>query len=115
MWLRHASDFGRFAQRRPRRALAGIPVDILPVMETHLRHLLDELKSTLGRLGPDDRHRADIERLAKTVERRLEEPHEDDHSFGEHLQDASRRFEAEHPRLGNAIQTVISGLGSAGI
>ena len=85
-------------------------------METDLRHLLEELNAALSRLEPGDRSRADIERLAKAVQRRLDDPHADhDQSLGEHLQDASLRFEAEHPRLGTAIQTVISGLGSAGI
>ena len=83
-------------------------------MEADLRHLLDELNATLDRLEPGDPNRADVERLARAVKRRLEHP-DDDQSLGEHLQDASLRFEVDHPRLGNAIQAVISGLGSAGI
>jgi hypothetical protein len=83
-------------------------------MEADLRRLLDELDATLAGLEPHDRSRDQIERLAKAVRRRLEDPG-DEHSLGEHLQEASLRFEAEHPRLGDAIQAVISGLGSAGI
>ena len=83
-------------------------------MEADLRHLLDELNATLGRLEPGDPSRAEVERLARAVKRRLDDP-DNDPSMGEHLQEASLRFEVDHPRLGHAIQTVISGLGSAGI
>ncbi len=90
------------------------------------RHLLDELNEILDRRHSDDENDAvaDEEALAQLrsdVEDKLahERPADEDperHSaLVQVLQDAEDRFQADHPRLTQAIQTALRSLSDAGL
>lgn len=86
------------------------------------RHLLDELNEILDRApaedadGPDDglqQLRADVvDRLAE--ERPADQDPERDATLADTLQDAEDRYQAEHPRLVQAIQQALVSLADAG-
>lgn len=83
-------------------------------MEQHLRHLLDELATAIGRGRGEDREK--LTRLQSGVERRLNsgDPQEH-HSLVESLERAETEFETEHPTLAHAIRQALLSLSSAGI
>lgn len=80
--------------------------------------LLDDLKQAIADLeqgSGDQRHVAD---LAGRVERRLEaeaEIDDDDDTLAEDLREGAIRFEADHPRLADAIRRIVDGLGGLGV
>ena len=93
-------------------------------MDNHLRHLLDELSTAIGRA----KHREDREELTRlrgVVEERLAEeeslPEEERLRDDEHqslldlLEKAEIRFEADHPTLTESVRQAIQALSSAGI
>jgi hypothetical protein len=86
-------------------------------MEKDLRHLLDELRAAIQRTGEGDEERAELNRLANDVERRLNESggEEEHHGLIEKLEQATLRFEVEHPTLGEAILRAVNALSAAGI
>jgi hypothetical protein len=89
-------------------------------VEQHLRRVLDELSSAIGRSKHDDQ-REELTRLHGRVERRLEraekaEKDEEEHSgLVEALERAEIDLEADHPALAGALRSAINALSSAGI
>lgn len=88
------------------------------------RHLLDELNELLDRDRDDDARTDDqdaLHQLRADVEDKLahERPADEDperHSaLVDALQDAEDRFQAEHPRLTQAIQQALRSLSDAGL
>lgn len=88
------------------------------------RHLLDELNEILDRAPSDDtvdsgddhglhQLRTDVEdRLAH--ERPADEDPERNATLADTLQDAEDRYQADHPRLAQAIQQALRSLADAG-
>ena len=94
-------------------------------MDNHLRHLLDELSTAIGRAKHRE-EREELTRLRGVVEERLaveeappreeEHPREDEHqSLLDSLEKAEIRFEADHPTLTESVRQAIQALSSAGI
>lgn len=83
-------------------------------MESHLRHLLDEVSTALGRARPEDRQ--ELADLHSSVEAHLadDEP-TDRHGFSASLERAESRFESDHPKLAGAIRQTLQALSDAGI
>ena len=80
--------------------------------------LLGELKQAIADLeqGTGDQER--VADLAGRLERRLDaeaELHDEDDTLVEELREGAIRFEADHPRLADAIRRVADGLGGIGI
>jgi hypothetical protein len=88
-------------------------------VEHHLRHLLDELSSAMGRAKHHD-EREELTRLHEQVEKRLEraekaEKDEEHSGLVEALERAEIDLEADHPTLAAALRSAINALSSAGI
>jgi hypothetical protein len=83
-------------------------------VESHLRHLLDEVSAALGRARPEDRE--ELADLHGSVEAQLadEEP-ADRHGFSASLERAEGRFESDHPKLAGAIRQTLQALSDSGI
>ncbi len=87
-------------------------------MDDKTAALLVDLKTAIAHLedgSGDQEHVAD---LAGRVERRLHaeaELHDDDDTLGEDLREGAVRFEADHPKLADALRRVVDGLGGIGI
>ena len=88
------------------------------------RHLLDELNELLDRDHDDEKSAEDtdaLHQLRADVEDKLahERPADEDpekHSqLVDSLQDAEDRFQAQHPRLSQAIQQALRSLSDAGL
>jgi hypothetical protein len=89
------------------------------------RHLLDELNELLDRDHSDDESKTEetaaLHQLRADVEDKLahERPADEDpekHSeLVDTLQDAEDRFQAQHPRLTQAIQQALRSLSDAGL
>jgi Domain of unknown function (DUF4404) len=83
-------------------------------VESHLRHLLDEVSTALGRARPEDRQ--DLADLHGTVEAHLAgEQSADQHGLSASLERAESRFESGHPKLAGAIRQTLQALSDAGI
>jgi hypothetical protein len=88
-------------------------------VEQHLRRLLDELSTAIGRAKHHE-EREDLSRLHGAVERRLaqaesEETGEEHSSLVDRLEEAEVRLETEHPTLAEALRDAIQALSAAGI
>jgi Domain of unknown function (DUF4404) len=80
--------------------------------------LMSELKAAIADLeaGTGDPER--VADLAGRVERRLEadaELHDDDDTVGEDIKEGAVKFEADHPKLADALRRIADGLGGLGI
>lgn len=80
--------------------------------------LIDELKSAIADLeaGTGDADR--VADLANRIERRLDaeaELHDDDDTIGEEIREGAVRFEADHPRLAEALRRIVDAIGGIGI
>lgn len=87
-------------------------------MDERTAALLAELKAAIEDLEEGHGDRDLVADLAGRVERRLEaaaEVYDDDDTLGEDLHEGVVRFEAEHPRLADALRRVIDGLGGLGL
>jgi Domain of unknown function (DUF4404) len=83
-------------------------------VESHLRHLLDEVSTALGRARPEDRQ--ELTALHSTVEAELAgEQSSGRHGFSTSLERAESRFESDHPKLAGAIRQTLQALSDAGI
>ena len=89
-------------------------------MEQHLRHLLDELKTAIGRTKEDE-SREELTRLQSAIENRLQAEEGGDAGDEEHdglvdrLEKAEIRFESDHPSLGASIRQAVQSLTAGGI
>jgi hypothetical protein len=90
-------------------------------VDKHLRHLLDELSTAIGRAKHRE-EREELTRLRGVVEERLtaageeERLRDEEHqSLLDHLEKAEIRFEADHPTLTESVRQAIQALSSAGI
>lgn len=87
-------------------------------MDDTTRALVDELRLALAHLEDGSVDRDHVADLAGRVERRLHaeaEAHDDDDTLGEDLREGAIRFEADHPKLADAIRRVADGLSGLGI
>ena len=84
-------------------------------MEHHLRHLLDELSTAIGRTKGQE-EREELTRLLGAVEGRLQgEDSGEPASLLDGLEKAEIRFESDHPTLAESLRQAIQALSSAGI
>ncbi|HVW33661.1 MAG TPA: DUF4404 family protein [Acidimicrobiia bacterium] len=86
-------------------------------MEQHLRHLLDELQSAIGRTREDQPERDELTRLHGAVSERLqgEAPAGEDTGLVDRLKKAELLFEADHPGLGASLRQAVESLTAGGI
>jgi hypothetical protein len=87
-------------------------------MDDRTAELIAELKAAIADLEEGHGDRDLVADLAGRVERRLEaaaEAHDDDDTLGEDLREGAIRFEADHPRLADALRRVVDGLGGLGL
>jgi hypothetical protein len=83
-------------------------------VESHLRHLLDEVSTALRRARPEDRQ--ELTDLHGTVEAHLagQQP-AGPHGLTASLERAESRFESGHPKLAGAIRQTLQALSDSGI
>ena len=85
-------------------------------MEQHLRHLLDELQSAIGRTKEGQEDREELTRLQGAVSERLEnETAGDDTSLIDWFKKAEIQFESDHPGLGASLRQAVESLTAGGI
>ena len=87
-------------------------------MDERTAELMAELKAAIADLEDGHGDRDLVADLAGRVERRLDaaaEVHDDDDTLGEDLHEGAIRFEADHPRLADALRRVVDGLGGLGL
>lgn len=83
----------------------------------------EELKAHLDRLHAelaaarelDDETRALLEAVADDIERALEGRHDEPHTVRERVEDATVRFEADHPRFARVLTEVTDALAKIGV
>ena len=83
-------------------------------MEQHLRHLLDELQSAMGRTKDDDEDRQELATLHGAVAARLETG-EEDPGLVDRFKAAEARFEADHPSLSSSLRQAMESLTAGGL
>lgn len=84
-------------------------------MEAELRRLLDELRTAIDHTQTTPEARAELSGLADAIDARLTEPDADHAHLSDAVGEAARRFEAEHPSLGQTLRSLVHGLGASGI
>jgi len=80
--------------------------------------LLEDLKRAIADLEDGSGDQALVADLAGRIERRLHaeaELSDDDDTLGEDLREGAVKFEAEHPKLADALRRFVDGLGGLGI
>jgi hypothetical protein len=80
--------------------------------------LLDDLKRAIADLEAGSGDQELVAELAGRIERRLHasaEVADDDDTLGEDLREGAIRFEADHPRLADALRRIVDGLSGLGI
>jgi hypothetical protein len=80
--------------------------------------LLGELKAAIADLEAGTGDADLVADLAGRVERRLDaegELHDDDDTIGEELRERAVAFEADHPRLADAVRRIADGLSGLGL
>lgn len=80
--------------------------------------LITDLKAAIADLeaGTGDADR--VADLASRIERRLgaeAELHDEDDSIGEEIREGAIRFEADHPKLADALRRIVDAIGGIGI
>jgi hypothetical protein len=88
------------------------------VMNETTAVLLAELRAAIADLEAGTGSAEHVADLAGRVERRLEaeaELHDDDDTLLEDLQEGAVKFEADHPRLADALRRIVDGLSGLGI
>ena len=81
--------------------------------------LIADLKAALAELEAGTEEAADrVAELAGRIERRLDaeaELHDDDDSLGEEIREGAVRFEADHPKLADALRRIVDAIGGIGM
>jgi hypothetical protein len=80
--------------------------------------LLDDLKRAIADLEAGSGDQELVADLAGRIERRLHaqaEVADDDDTLGEDLREGAIRFEADHPKLADALRRIVDGLSGLGI
>jgi hypothetical protein len=80
--------------------------------------LLDDLKRAIADLEAGSGDQELVADLAGRIERRLHaaaEATDDDDTLGEDLREGAIRFEADHPKLADALRRIVDGLSGLGI
>ena len=80
--------------------------------------LLDDLKRAIADLEAGSGDQELVAELAGRIERRLHasaEVTDDDDTLGEDLREGAIRFEADHPKLADALRRIVDGLSGLGI
>lgn len=82
----------------------------------NLKRQLDLLHAELA-ASPDldDETRALLEAVADDIERTLEGRHDEPHTVRERVEDATVRFEAQHPRFARVLTEVTDALAKIGV
>jgi len=85
--------------------------------DERLREAIERLRAEIGTIDPaDTRSRERLRDLANELERQLASPvDEGDEDLGERVRDAVERFEAEHPRVTEALNQISVILGNMGL
>lgn len=85
--------------------------------EKKLSDLLSDLRSEVGKLGTDeDASQERLENLIDRIQKRLDEPDEEEHnSLLESLDESIRYFEVTHPTLTRLLDNINRTLSSLGI
>ena len=81
--------------------------------------LIADLKAAIAELEDGTEQAADrVAELAGRIERRLDaeaELHDDDDTLGEEIREGAVRFEADHPKLADALRRVVDAIGGIGM
>ena len=81
--------------------------------------LIADLKAAIAELEAGTEEAADrVADLAGRIERRLDaeaELHDDDDTLGEEIREGAVRFEADHPKLADALRRIVDAIGGIGI
>ena len=81
--------------------------------------LIADLKAAIAELEDGTEEAADrVAELAGRIERRLDaeaELHDDDDTLGEEIREGAVRFEADHPKLADALRRVVDAIGGIGM
>jgi hypothetical protein len=81
--------------------------------------LITDLKAAIAELEAGTEEAADrVADLAGRIERRLDaeaELHDDDDTLGEEIREGAVRFEADHPKLADALRRIVDAIGGIGI
>jgi hypothetical protein len=81
-----------------------------------LKRQLDQLHAELAATPELDREmRTMLEAVASDIERALEGRHEAPHTVRARVEDATVRFEAEHPRFARVLSEVTDALAKIGV
>lgn len=87
-------------------------------MDETTASLVEELKRAIAELEQGSGDQQQVAELAGRVERRLHAEAElDDHddTLGEDLREGAIKFEADHPRIADALRRIVDGLSGLGI
>jgi hypothetical protein len=80
--------------------------------------LVEELKQAIADLEDGSGDQAHVAELAGRIERRLhaeEELHDEDDTLGDDVREGAIKFEADHPKLANALRRIADAFGGLGI
>lgn len=81
-----------------------------------LKRQLDRLHAELAAAPElDDETRSLLEAVADDIERTLEDRHDEPHTVRERVEDATVRFEAQHPRFARVLTEVTDALAKIGV
>ena len=84
-------------------------------MQETLEQLLARLKAEIEDAEHGDVDRAELSRLAKAVEAKLDDADDDDDSLVDDMQRGVVRWESSHPQLAGLLQRAIDTLGGIGL
>lgn len=81
--------------------------------------LIADLKAAIAELEGGTEEAADrVAELAGRIERRLDaeaELHDEDDSLREEIREGAVRFEADHPKLADALRRIVDAIGGIGL
>jgi chromosome segregation ATPase len=81
--------------------------------------LIADLKAAIAELEAGTEEAADrVAELAGRIERRLDaeaELHDDDDTIREEIREGAVRFEADHPKLADALRRIVDAIGGIGL
>ena len=85
-------------------------------MNQQLRNTLAALREEIGKLESNDvASKEKLEQLVQTLEKRLDNPDDDDLKLTEGLQDSVTHFEVTHPRVTAILNDFMMTLSNMGI
>jgi len=87
-------------------------------MDDRTTELIADLKAAIADLEAGSGDADHVADLANRIERRLDaeaELHDDDDTLGEEVREGAVRFEADHPKLADALRRIVDAIGGIGL